>query len=440
MAPVLQGIKEGSDHRALIFDAKNDIVPFLKHIGVRCPVYSLNPLESRTEFPIAVRWDIAEDIRSPARAMNLVANLIPSEKSGGNQYFTDAARQVVTAVCESLIRHSPDAWQFFDLVFACLSQDRIREVLSRDEHGREVLAGFFGDERTAYQVFTTIYSRMAYYRPVAAMWQRTSKSISLREWLKTDSILIIGSNATVKTALDAINEQIVRVIVEEMDEQRNSNKRETWIWIDEARLCGPLLKNDILPYAAVKARSRGGCLVLGFQDIEGFREVAGIRIANELIAQCSHKALLRMESQESAKFASDLVGTFESIERFSSEGGTSTRPTRSVSEQRVNKQAVLTSEFYGIPLTSPKNGLTGYFLSPEFGVARDTIGGSSLHHIVTPSCIEKSELFASRKIGHQQLQSWSKDRRLRLRLLPSSSKLGQTCRKPRRIAAARAIE
>ena len=98
------------------------------------------------------------------------------------------------------------------------------------------------------------------------------------------SILVLGANATAKTSLDAINEQIFRVLVEEIDVQTNSESRRTWVWIDEARLAGPLLKSDLLPTLAVKGRSRGVALVLAFQDIEGLREAAGERIANELVA------------------------------------------------------------------------------------------------------------------------------------------------------------
>ena len=78
--------------------------------------------------------------------------------------------------------------------------ERLKLVLGRDAEGREILDGFFGDERTAYQVFTTIASKMAYYRPVAALWQRATRKLSLKQWLGDESIVLLGANATVKTA------------------------------------------------------------------------------------------------------------------------------------------------------------------------------------------------------------------------------------------------
>ena len=89
---------------------------------------------------------------------------------------------------------------------------RVKEILSRDENGREVIENFFYDERTGYQVFTTIVSRMAYHKPVDALWQRAQRRLSLREWLCGESILLLGANATSLRALDTLNEIVFRFI------------------------------------------------------------------------------------------------------------------------------------------------------------------------------------------------------------------------------------
>ena len=373
----LSQIQNGSDSRAVIFDAKNDIARYLRQINVSCPVYSLNPFESSKQFPIAVAWDIAKDITSPARALNLACSLIPQEKGGNNQYFTDAARQVLVGVIESFIRHSPETWTFTDLVIVCLSQSRIKCLLARDANGREVAESFFGDDRTGYQVFTTICSKMSSFKTVAALWQRNPRKLSIRDWLKSDSILLLGANATVKKSLDAINEQIFRVMVEEIDIQANSVSRRTWVWIDEARLSGPLLKGDLLPFLAVKGRSRGVAIVIAFQDIEGLREAAGVRIANELVAQFSNKALLRMESNECASWAAKQFGQFETIEYFTNHS----QLNEAVSAQRTLRDSVLPSQFLSLAPTSREHGLNGYFITTQNGATRTTVVGSELQRV-----------------------------------------------------------
>ena len=410
----LQGIGPATDSRAIIFDAKNDVAAFLNQIGVKCPVYTLNPFTDSTGYAAPVAWDVGSDITSPARALNLAASLIPREKSGSNQYFTDAARQVVCGVIESFIRHSGTRWSFSDLVYGCLSQQRMTELLSRDAQGRDVLAGFLGEAKTGYQVATTVFSRMAYFKPVAALWQRSKISMSMKRWLQSESILLLGANATAKTSLDAINEQIFRVLVEEIDCQSNSAKRRTWVWMDEARLSGSIVsKPDLLPFLAVKGRSRGVALVLAFQDIEGLREACGQRVANELVAQLSNKALLRAESDATATWSSKQIGQAEVLEHHTSD---SSGMRRSVSAQRVVRDAVLASEFFNIPPTSRENGLTGYFLSPHFGAQRVTIPGADITPVVVSEKDEARFAIELRPESDQWLREWQPKDRERLGL------------------------
>ncbi|MEM0924590.1 MAG: type IV secretion system DNA-binding domain-containing protein [Planctomycetota bacterium] len=406
MSDALRQIAIGSDRRAVNFDAKNDISGFLEHIDVKCPVFTLNPFDARKVMPTAVAWDIASDITGPARALNLARSLIPAERSGTNQYFSDAARLVVAAVVESMIRHSGRNWTFSDLVFGCLSRERIEAILERDAAGRDILTGFLGDDRVSYSVASTVFSKMSYFKPVAALWQRFDQRLSIRQWLAMDAILLLGANAKARASLDAINEQVFRVLTEEVDMLPNSTSRRIWCWIDEARLSGPLLQSDLVPFLAVKGRSRGVALVVAFQDIEGLREAAGERLANEIISQMSHKALLRAESEGSANFASKLCGQFETIEYFESD---SSLLSQTVSGQRVVRDAVLASEFYQIPPASPLNGITGYFLSPHFGAQRVTITGDVVHSVIISDDIESRHVIPTRPESEQWIREWARD-------------------------------
>ena len=92
------------------------------------------------------------------------------------------------------------------------------------------------------------------------------------------------------------------------------------------------------------------------------REVYGVHVANEMLGMCSNKAILRLESPETAAWASKVFGEFESIElRSTREGAWGQRRARS--EERVKAYALLPSEFLG----RPKNGsnLRGHFLASE---------------------------------------------------------------------------
>ena len=359
----LLGIRSGIDSRVLIYDAKGDTTAFLKRIGVTAPVYSLNPFEARTEYPQAVSWDAGKDVTSPMRALNLAAALHPKESGGTNQYFVNAARHVTAGVLNSLIRHNHGAWSFSEFVAISLSRDLTRQVLERDSAGRRVAETYLREDRTGDDVFSTVCTQLAYFEPVAALWKKSTKRLSIREWLDSSSILLLGQNATASAALDVLNAQLFRLFADEVDTRPNSSTRRTWVWLEEAREAKGIVDSEALQLLANKGRSRGVCLVIAFQAIEGFHSAAGREKAENLVAQCSHKALLRMESHGSAKWASDLLGQHERIEVFRSDTDR-LLAAEGRSEQRVVKDAVLPSEFYTLPETTSKNGLNGFFVAP----------------------------------------------------------------------------
>ena len=74
------------------------------------------------------------------------------------------------------------------------------------------------------------------------------------------------------------------------------------------------------------------------------------------------------------------------------------------------------SEFQQIPPTNPENGLTGYFLSPEFREYRGTIPGDDIRPVVVPEDYEKEHGFVSRFEAEQWLERWTPKDRQRLAL------------------------
>ncbi|MCA9139393.1 MAG: type IV secretion system DNA-binding domain-containing protein [Planctomycetales bacterium] len=367
----------GCDQRAIFFDTKNEAAIYLRKIGVRCPIYSMNPFDAGNDLVTPVAWDVATDISSPARAQTFAEGMIPEQKST-NPFFINAPRQVFKRTIESLIRHNGKTWTFSDLIYICLSLDRIKEVLRRDSAGRDCMESYFRRESLASDIFSTIASRVDYFAPTAALWQRTSYRISITEWLRGSSIILLGGLATAKASLDHINEQVFRSLVNNIDEQTGSSKRRTWIVIDEARLAGPLLKAELLPYLCVKGRSRGVAVVIAFQDMEGLQQAAGKELAEEIVSQMGHKALLRMDTAKSAKWAADQLGEFETIEYFESDGMSR---SRSISAQRVLRNAVLPTEVMQLPLANKNRGVTGYFLSPSIGAYRGVVSSADIAEI-----------------------------------------------------------
>ena len=422
LAEHLRRISPGSDSRVFIYDAKSETTAFLRHIGVSAPIYSLNPFESSEDSPVAVAWDIGKDITSPARANNLSYSMVTGEATGANGYFVKAARIVVSAIIKSFIRHSGSSWRFSDLIYATSSWERMLEVLNRDEEGMRISGSFLAENTTGYNVSTTVIADMELYSPVAALWQRAKHRLSIRDFLKQEAIVLMGENETASATLDVLNQQIFGVYVEEVLAQTNSSTRRNGLWIDEAQYAKPILQSEKLQSFAAKARSKGGWMLIAFQDVEGFRLAAGdSKAADSIIAQCNNKVLLRMESFESAEWASKLAGQFETIEVFRSEGS-SWRQSDRGSEQRVVKDVVLPSEFYVIPETDPSHGLSGYFLSSKLGARSMTVAAIEVQPVVVDDETEKRFAIVHRPESDQWITKWTLGDKQRLGLVQNRQK------------------
>ena len=165
-----------------------------------------------------------------------------------------------------------------------------------------------------------------------------------------------------------------------------------------------------------KGRSKGAAVLLGFQDINGLHEVYGREAANELVGQCNTKALLRLNSPETARWASQLFGASEFLESRRShsrsrnfrelgwlQGGSS---GESISNAIAKRELVFDSEFLDLPETSFDNGVTGFFLNPLTGAFKHHLPPDWLRlHLrlpdpATPNLIRRPD-------AHQYLRPWS---------------------------------
>lgn len=419
MQSVIPRIKEGSDSRALIYDAKADILPILDGMGVTAPVWILNPFDERSSA-----WEMGVDVTAPATAQQIATILISPSKNESQPFFTDAARALLTGVMISFMKRSPGKWLLSDVIHATRTRQTLVEVLSATQETKYLIEQYLDEGITANNILSSLATKLQPFEFIAAAWDRAESRISLREWLSSDSILVLGNDEAVRSALDSINRVIFRRIVELTLAESESATRRTWFFLDELRQAGAL---DGLNNLLTAGRSKGACVVLGAQDIEGLREVYGENKANELLGLCGHKALLRLDSPVTAKWASELFGTVEDLETRRSHstgssqglGHTNTSSGTQVSEQHIVREVVLPSELLSIPFPSRSNGMIGYFLSPEFGGAgyRAHISGDWIAGDLKP--LGNAPALLPRAEEHQFLTSWSESRRGELGLSAS---------------------
>lgn len=384
--------------RALIYDAKQDVVSALEGMGLGGRYRILHPFDRRS-----YAWDMAQDIVDPVSARQLATILVPDEDepgSGNTGFFTNAVRDLLTGVFLVFINCArPGQWTFRDVILAMLYPPYLAAVLAmnRTRDGRpfhipdrlrqSYLAGTSGepsaDPRTASNIRSTINTKLSIYEPIAAAWQHAwswQRTFSLSGWLQSDDILVLGNDEASRTALDAINQALFKRMTElalaraELGrEDRGCGRGLTWVFFDEVREAGRL---DGLSRLLTKGRTKGVAVVLGFQDIEGLRAVYGSEVANELVGQCHNTVVLKLNSPSTAQWAADLFGRqLETFELPSTNIGV-TGPSSGMAEQQQERARVYTADLLYAPPACRANGLSGYqrwrmqSLNPWPGVPR----------------------------------------------------------------------
>ncbi len=393
------------DRRALVYDAKGDVLSLLCGMA-SCRVVTLHPFDAR-----GAAWDIARDITTPAAALQAAALLVPQDRGGaGNPFFVLAAQNLVRGVLLSFIEVAAGRWTLRDVMLALRFEERLRQVLEKTSEGRAILDQFFQTGETLQGVRATLATKLAPFEVIAAAWDAAPERVSLTQFLEDEFVLVLGNDETTRTALDALNRVLFQRLTELILAQEDTRRRQTWIFLDEAREAGRLDVSRLM----TKGRSKGACVTLGFQAIEGMREVYGQNVAEEITGLCNNKAILRLDSPVSARWASDLFGQCEELDhrltRSSSRSGQGLTWTsgrgNSLSQQRLTTDAVLPSEFSTLPPTGEETGLTAFFLTRALGAYRQTLNWSEV--VAAQSHRLKGFLdFAPRSAQHQYLREWS---------------------------------
>lgn len=348
-----------NDRRAVIFDVKQDMVATLLALGAPPESLTLfNPFDCR-----ATAWDLTRDIDGPDTAWQLATILIPADKRESNRYFSDAARDLLCGVIQVFIARGAQ-WQLADLILAMRTPERIQSVLSLTPRGRDLIALHLEAAVTSLNVLSTARTKLAPFEVVAALWQRAidaGRTLSLREFLEKPGILVLGNHQSALAAIQAINRVIFQRLTELVLDQNESPTRRTWFFLDEARKIGKL---DGLDDLMTNGRSKGACVVLGFQDIAGMREIYGPHVAEEILGMCGSIGILKVSGATTPQWASQILGEREEAIRTRGHTlGENGRWSENEGETWGIRPLLLPSQFRALPRPKKGKPLYGYFRS-----------------------------------------------------------------------------
>lgn len=408
--------------RGLIYDAKRDVSSTLAAIGGTDQIAILNPFDAR-----ALAWDIAQDITDETSARQVAQTLIPKNERENQPFFNDAARDLVSGAITSLQNLAPQHWCLRDLLQAVASESTLRSVLLATDATSHYIEQYFQPKTTLQNILSAIATHMGPYRAIAAAWYQAAqagRTFSLNDWISHPRVLVLGEDETNRAALAAVNRLIFTRATELLLNQPERCTTLTWVFLDELRDLGRL---DALNRLLLKGRSKNVSVVLGFQDIEGLREVYGDKVANEIVGQCGNYAFLKLNSPTTADWASHAIGEQEVMETIRHPSATPPFSVDPKSQQVKTRRVVLASQLLNIEPPKGLSQLTGYYLAASYGLYQSTLPVEAIQHL---SWLRRTSVpnFVACPNDYQVLAPWNDTDRERLGLIPNGRRFGPTPR------------
>ena len=152
------------------------------------------------------------------------------------------------------------------------------------------------------------------------MFEDTELPFSIRSWVKEDQgdgWLFLSSPPEHREEMSSLLSVWVSIAAETINSLSRNLERRAWVIIDEL----PAIKKlPILQTMLAEVRQRGGCVVLGTQDMSLLDEIYGQNIVKSISNLCSTKVVFRIEGAEIAERMSKWLGVqeiSESIENIS---------------------------------------------------------------------------------------------------------------------------
>ena len=265
----------------------------------------LNPLDRRCPY-----WSPWSELREESFSVDaaaMAASLIRGRpRSESEKFFQDSTRTVAEAILH-VVRDHGDAGELLKLV--SLPRGELHEALKGtsaypliDPEAHDQGAGILGTATNAIKTFIHL-----------PKLEEKGRAWSARQWAEHRcGWIFLPSREDINEAIRVLQglwlDCLVRwLMTAEIDSDQ------TWVMADELASLGHQPQIEKL---LTRGRKRGLAVVLGLQNVSQLQAIYGREGCITLTSSPSTKVILRVDETETAKWASQLIGSHE-IERLS---------------------------------------------------------------------------------------------------------------------------
>lgn len=425
IASILNIIKSGDENTlCILFETKAGYLQLLEAMGVEYELLNISDLRS-------AGWNVQYDIQDYAQAEQFAHVIVKGNPKEGNTFWTKLSRALVGGVTKTFVYlHVKYGLQYGldDIYNVCVKNTALLIEFLKLYSGNEgliknVLTTSAG--RTLDNLKMDLQSELQPLYMAAAHCQKAKRKFSITKFLngelqeyqvpgaqnrRSKRVLVISQDLLALESSRPFMQAVFECIATQINAMSDSKERCISIFLDESRFIGKLKSLHLL---ALFGRSRGARLFITFQALEGFYEEYGKNDADEILANCGFKTILKTLSPDTAKWASSLFGQTEFYEVIYNPSYSGQGVNVNFHKQRVKREKVLDSEFLQLPYPSRENGLTGFFMSPFTNGYKETLPGEELERLKLASDESVPDL-VPKSLDEQSLEPMSDEALLTL--------------------------
>ena len=268
----------------------------------------LNPRDQRSE-----PWTVWGECQDSAHFKTMASLLIPANGHGEETYWIKNARVLFDATATKLKEQK----NLSNKNFFTFATDKPVKDIQKFYSGTKAAAIVSSDgKETAMGVRSHLRGSI----DSLELFEDTDHPFSIRSWVKEDhgdSWLFLSSPPEYREEMSSLLSVWTSIATEAINSLSRDLDRRIWVFIDEL----PAIKKlPTLQTMLAEVRQRGGCVVVGAQDMSLLDEIYGHNIVKSISNLCSTKVIFRIEGAEIAERMSKWLGiqeVSESIENIS---------------------------------------------------------------------------------------------------------------------------
>lgn len=259
----------------------------------------LNPRDARSE-----PWSLWGECQNSSHLKSVASILIPANERGEETFWVKSSRSLFVTTAEQLQQiGSLTNKKFFEFA-AGLPVKQIQEFY----RGTKAAALVSPD---AKETVMGVRSHLRACVDGLELFEETDQPFSIRDWVSNEGReewLFLSSPPETREEMASLMSLWTSIAIEALNAMFRDLDRRLWIVIDELPAIKRLPK---LHTMLAEVRQRGGCVVLGAQDMSLLDDIYGYNIVKSIANLCSTKVVFRIEGADIAERMSKWLGVQE---------------------------------------------------------------------------------------------------------------------------------